>query len=164
MSYTDIEVLRHDEHRRCHVGACCCGFCGSEPVDGTNTQSRPAEPLRRGFCSSEPIVSANAAGVNHSGVTLATLDTATLRRIHAYMRRVGDVHAPVLARTIRERQAASVAVYQDFVEADGTFARVWQTASSDELRQQLRRETERGHTGNAEVLARELDKRAQEDM
>ena len=127
MSRTDIEVLRHDEHRRCHVGACCCGFCDA---DGRSYFDR--------------------------------LDTATLRRIHAYMRRVGDMHAPVLARTIRERQAASVAAYQDFVEADGTFARVWQTASSDELRQQLRRETERGHTGNAEVLARELDKRAQE--
>lgn len=63
MSRTDIEVLRHDEHRRCHTGACCCGFCGSEPVDGTNTQSRSAEPLKPGFCSSEPIPSADANSI-----------------------------------------------------------------------------------------------------
>jgi len=30
MGYTDIEVLRHDEHQRYHTGACCCGFCAHD--------------------------------------------------------------------------------------------------------------------------------------
>lgn len=104
MSYTDLEVLRHDEHRRCHAESCCCGFCATGPHDGTDTGSRSTNRHSSHFCSSEPIPSAERAPVNHSGVTLATLDTATLRRIHTYMRRVGDVYAPVLARMVQRQE------------------------------------------------------------
>jgi len=38
-----------------------------------------------------------------NSVSLATLDTATLRRIHAYMVRVGDVYAPEVGRQLAKR-------------------------------------------------------------